>query len=118
VNYTTEATIIAFTLSDNPRKCYAHHSLTSIARSRSELKPYRCKEAYMNASVIGKIEKAKRYAEEKVRVTFDSFVPKFRGENGDHRLEYGKGTWPVRASSSPSTTYAVMPSLSSVCLRT
>ena len=42
----------------------------------------------MYSSVIGKIEKAKRYAEEKGRVTFDSFVADFKGENDDHRLEY------------------------------
>ena len=45
----------------------------------------------MNSSVIGKIEKAKRYAEEKGRVTFDSFVAEFKGENDDHRLEYREG---------------------------
>ena len=45
----------------------------------------------MYSSVIGKIEKAKRYAEEKGRVTFDSFVADFRGENDDHRLEYSDG---------------------------
>ena len=38
----------------------------------------------MNSSVIGKIEKAKRYAEEKGRVTFTSFVAEFKGENDDH----------------------------------
>ncbi|MDP6102209.1 MAG: hypothetical protein QGI09_09045 [Dehalococcoidia bacterium] len=46
----------------------------------------------MNSSVIGKIEKAKRYAEEKGRVTFNSFVADFKGENDDHRLEYHEGT--------------------------
>ena len=45
----------------------------------------------MYSSVIGKIEKAKRYAEEKSRVTFDSFVARFKGENDDHRLEYVDG---------------------------
>ncbi len=45
----------------------------------------------MYSSVIGKIEKAKRYAEEKGRVTFDSFVAEFKGENDDHRLEYHDG---------------------------
>ena len=42
----------------------------------------------MYSSVIGKIEKAKRYAEEKGRVTFSSFVVTFRGENDDHKVEY------------------------------
>ena len=45
----------------------------------------------MYSSVIGKIEKAKRYAEEKGRVTFQSFVVDFKGENDDHRLEYCDG---------------------------
>ncbi|MDA0988462.1 MAG: SWIM zinc finger family protein [Chloroflexi bacterium] len=45
----------------------------------------------MYSSVISKIEKAKRYAEEKERVTFDSFVAEFKGENDDHKLEYSKG---------------------------
>ena len=45
----------------------------------------------MYSSVIGKIEKAKRYAEEKGRVTFQSFVVDFKGENDNHRLEYSDG---------------------------
>ena len=45
----------------------------------------------MYSSVIGKIEKAKRYAEEKGRVTFSSFVVTFRGENDDHKVEYNDG---------------------------
>ena len=45
----------------------------------------------MYSSVIGKIEKAKRYAEEKGRVTFSSFVVNFRGENDDHKVEYSDG---------------------------
>lgn len=47
----------------------------------------------MYSSVIGKIEKAKRYAEEKGRVTFQSFVADFKGENDDHRLEYCDGNF-------------------------
>ncbi len=45
----------------------------------------------MYSSVIGKIEKAKRYAEEKGRVTFSSFVVTFHGENDDHKVEYNDG---------------------------
>ena len=45
----------------------------------------------MNSSVIGKIEKAKRYADEKGRVTFNSFVAEFNSENHDHCPEYGTG---------------------------
>lgn len=40
----------------------------------------------MNSSVIGKIEKARRYAQEKHRIRFESFEVSFRGENGDHKV--------------------------------
>lgn len=42
----------------------------------------------MYSSVIGKVEKARMYSEEKGRVNFKSFVAEFNGENDDHRLEY------------------------------
>ena len=45
----------------------------------------------MGYGMIGKIEKARRYAEEKGRVTFNSFVAEFKGENDDHQLEYQDG---------------------------
>ena len=45
----------------------------------------------MYSSVIGKVEKAKRYTEEKDRVTFGSFVATFRGENDNHKIEYKDG---------------------------
>ena len=35
----------------------------------------------MRSSLIGKIEKAKRYAQEPERVTFSGFTAVFRGEN-------------------------------------
>jgi len=35
----------------------------------------------MQSSLIGKIEKAKRYAQEPERVTFSNFSAKFRGEH-------------------------------------
>jgi len=44
----------------------------------------------MYSSVIGKVEKARMYSEEKGRVTFKSFVAEFEGENGDHRIEYNE----------------------------
>jgi hypothetical protein len=40
----------------------------------------------MNSSVIGKIEKAKRYAQERNRMHFTAFEVDFKGENGDHRV--------------------------------
>ena len=47
----------------------------------------------MQSSVIGKIEKAMRYAQEKGRVTFASFTADFKGENDNHRVAYNEGDW-------------------------
>jgi hypothetical protein len=47
----------------------------------------------MQSSLMGKIEKAKRYAQEPERVTFYELSVKFRGENNDHTIEYKAGKW-------------------------
>ncbi len=47
----------------------------------------------MQSSLIGKIEKAKRYAEEKDRVTFADFSAKFRGENDEYSVSYSGNKW-------------------------
>lgn len=47
----------------------------------------------MQSSLIGKIEKAKRYAQEKDRVTFSQLSAKFRGENDDYIINYQDGKW-------------------------
>ncbi len=47
----------------------------------------------MQSSLIGKIEKAKRYAEEKDRITFNELSVKFRGENSDYETSYRDGKW-------------------------
>jgi hypothetical protein len=47
----------------------------------------------VNSSVIGKIEKAKRYAKERDRMRFDSLSVHFRGENGDHDVSLADGKW-------------------------
>ncbi len=47
----------------------------------------------MQSSLIGKIEKAKLYAQEKERVTFTEFSVKFRGENDDYVIGYQDGKW-------------------------
>ncbi len=47
----------------------------------------------MQSSLIGKIEKAKRYAEEPERVTFSELSVKFRGENNNYITEYKEGKW-------------------------
>jgi hypothetical protein len=47
----------------------------------------------MQSSLIGKIEKAKRYAQEQDRVTFRDFTVKFRGENSDYDVTLKDGKW-------------------------
>lgn len=47
----------------------------------------------MHSSLIGKIEKAKRYAEEPERVTISNFTAEFRGENDSHMLGLSDGKW-------------------------
>ena len=47
----------------------------------------------MQSSLIGKIEKAKRYAQEKDRITFNTFTVSFRGDNDNHTLSYEDGQW-------------------------
>ena len=47
----------------------------------------------MQSSLIGKIEKARRYAQEPDRVTFTGFKTAFRGENDNHVVEFADGRW-------------------------
>lgn len=47
----------------------------------------------MQSSLIGKIEKAKRYAQEQDRVTFKEMTVKFRGENSDYDIDFREGKW-------------------------
>lgn len=47
----------------------------------------------MHSSLIGKIEKARRYAEERDRVTFNGFKASFRGEHDNYDVEYANGKW-------------------------
>ena len=47
----------------------------------------------MQSSLIGKIEKAKRYAQEKDRITFTELSVNFRGENDSHVTGYGTEGW-------------------------
>ncbi len=47
----------------------------------------------MQSSLIGKIEKAKRYAQESDRIKFSELSVKFRGENDCHTTEYRDGRW-------------------------
>jgi hypothetical protein len=47
----------------------------------------------MDYGMIGKIEKAKRYAEEKHRFRFQKFDVTFHGDNNDHRVSFDDGTF-------------------------
>ena len=47
----------------------------------------------MQSSLIGKIEKANRYAQEPERVAFISFEATFVGGNGDYDVGYSDGHW-------------------------
>ncbi len=45
----------------------------------------------MDYGMIGKIEKAKRYAEERDRFRFETFDLTFRGDNNSHRVHFENG---------------------------
>ena len=47
----------------------------------------------MDYGMIGKIEKAKRYAEERDRITFEQFLVTFDGENNPHTVRFDHGIW-------------------------
>lgn len=44
-------------------------------------------------NVVSDVDKARRYAEECDRITFDAFEVTFHGENSDHHTSYNRGTW-------------------------
>ena len=45
----------------------------------------------MDYSLIGKIEKAKRYAQERERFEFHSFTVTVKGDNNSHEVIYAEG---------------------------
>lgn len=47
----------------------------------------------MDYGMIGKIEKAKFYAEERERIQFVSFQVNIQGDNSSHRVGYNQGQW-------------------------
>ena len=47
----------------------------------------------MHSSLIGKIEKARRYAQQPERVTVHELKATFRGENDSHEVAYSNGKW-------------------------
>jgi hypothetical protein len=47
----------------------------------------------MDYGLIGKIEKAKRYAQEPGRFHFEQFTISIDGENNSHRVRFDNGKW-------------------------
>ncbi|RRR74567.1 MAG: hypothetical protein EI684_06730 [Candidatus Viridilinea halotolerans] len=47
----------------------------------------------MHSDLIGKIEKARRYAEEPERIKFNELRATFHGGNSDHVIELKDGHW-------------------------
>ena len=47
----------------------------------------------MQSSLIGKIEKAKRYAQETDRITFRELLVEFQGEHDNYITGYKDGKW-------------------------
>ena len=47
----------------------------------------------MDYGMIGKIEKARRYAEERHRIHFNSFDVTFEGTNSQHTVTHHNGVW-------------------------
>jgi hypothetical protein len=47
----------------------------------------------MHSGMIGKIEKAHRYAEERGRFDVQALAVTVHGNNGDHRVVFGEGQW-------------------------
>ena len=47
----------------------------------------------MNSSFIGKIDKAKKYAEERERVSINSFHATFEGNHNTYQVGFESGEW-------------------------
>jgi hypothetical protein len=47
----------------------------------------------MDSGMISKIQKAKRYAEEPDRISFEEFAVSFKGEHDDYHVSYRAGKW-------------------------
>jgi len=47
----------------------------------------------MDSSMISKIEKAMRYAQEPDRINFNQFRVNFTGDNNSHTVTYSDGKW-------------------------
>jgi hypothetical protein len=47
----------------------------------------------MESGIIGKIQKAKRYAQEPERIRFEEFKVTFKGDHDTHTVSYEGGRW-------------------------
>ena len=47
----------------------------------------------MDSSIIGKIEKAKQYSEQKDRVNITSFAATFKGNYDNYDVQFADGAW-------------------------
>lgn len=47
----------------------------------------------MQSSLIGKIEKARRYAQERDRISFSRFSVSFRGDHDSYTIGFDSGQW-------------------------
>ncbi|MEE8442374.1 MAG: SWIM zinc finger family protein [Dehalococcoidia bacterium] len=47
----------------------------------------------MYSSLIGKVQKAQQYAQERERVNFTQFNVSFRGEHDSYQVIYDEGKW-------------------------
>ena len=47
----------------------------------------------MDSGMISKIQKAKRYAQERERINFVEFEVTFRGDHNSYTVSYHKGQW-------------------------
>lgn len=47
----------------------------------------------MHSSLIGKIQKANRYAQEPERINFEKFSATFKGEHDSYTVSYDHGIW-------------------------
>ena len=47
----------------------------------------------MDSAMIGKIQKAKRYAQERDRIVFDGFEVTMKGDHGTYTVTYDQGKW-------------------------
>ena len=55
----------------------------------------------MHSSIIGKIDKARKYAEEKDRVSITSLKATFQGNHNTYELEFASGSWHCECRSFP-----------------